>query len=204
MTFSAAPFILPICHNAFLNAYNKSAHWESNPLVRHGKMMFGDTFTMDEFSTKQGQLFYSFPIYEEEKAKIDAIMSLLDRSGVAEVIGKRARKGDGGRPPFNPCKLFAAVVLGFVFGHSSLREIESSCRNDLRFIYVLDNQVPDYSTISRFINGVILPLKELLFSMIMKTVFGECRIPRHMLHRRDKAGSRCQSIQVCLEADTLA
>ena len=139
-------------------------------------MMFGDTFTMDEFSTKQGQLFYSFPIYEEEKAKIDAIMSLLDRSGIAEVIGKRARKGDGGRPPFNPCKLFAAVVLGFVFGHSSLREIESSCRNDLRFIYVLDNQVPDYSTISRFINGVILPLKELLFSMIMKTVFGECRI----------------------------
>lgn len=139
-------------------------------------MMFGDTFTMDEFSTKQGQLFYSFPIYEEEKAKIDAIMSLLDRSGIAEAIGRRARRGDGGRPPFNPYKLFAAVVLGFVFGHSSLREIESSCRNDLRFIYVLDNQVPDYSTISRFINGVILPQKELLFSMIMKTVFGECRI----------------------------
>ena len=33
-------------------------------------MMFGDTFTMDEFSTKQGQLFYSFPIYEEENGLI--------------------------------------------------------------------------------------------------------------------------------------
>ena len=159
MTFSAAPFILLIYRNAFLIVYNKSAHWESNPLARHGKIMFGDIFTMDEFSTKQGQLFYSFPIYEEEKAKIDAIMSLLDHSGVAEVIGKMARKGDRGRPPINPYKLFAAVVLGFVFGHSSLREIESSCRNDLRFTYVLDNQVPDYSTISRFINKVILPQK---------------------------------------------
>lgn len=38
---------------------------------------------MDELSTKQEQLFYSFPIHEEENAKIDAIVY---RSSIAEVL----------------------------------------------------------------------------------------------------------------------
>ena len=44
-------------------------------------MMFEDTSTMEEFSTKQGLLFYSFPMHREEKEKINGFLSLLDRSG---------------------------------------------------------------------------------------------------------------------------
>ena len=65
-------------------------------------MMFGDTSTMEEFSTKQGFLFYSFPLCEEEREKIDGILSLLDQSGIEGLIREKARKGDGGRPPYDP------------------------------------------------------------------------------------------------------
>lgn len=129
---------------------------------------------MEEFSTKQGFLFYSFPLYEEEKEKIDGFLALLDCSGVAGLLYDRAKKGQGGRPSYDPCKLFAAVLLGFALGSPSLREMETSLRNDLRFIYVLDGEVPDHTTISRFINDVILPQKEELFSRMMKAIFASC------------------------------
>lgn len=139
-------------------------------------MMFGDTSTMKEFSTKQSFLFYSFPIYEEEKEKIDGFLSVLDRSEVAELIQEKAKKGQQGRPSYDPYKLFAAVLLGFALGSPSLREIESCLRNDLRFIYVLEGEAPDHTTISRFINDAILPQKEELFSRIMKAIFETCHL----------------------------
>lgn len=93
-------------------------------------MMFEDTSTMKEFSTNQWVLFYFFPIYEEEKAKIGGILSLQDQFGIQELIREKARKGNGGRPPYDPYKMFVAVLLGFALGSSSLREKESSCRRE--------------------------------------------------------------------------
>ena len=137
-------------------------------------MMFEDTSTMKEFSTKQGFLFYSFPLCEEEKAKIDGILSLLDQSGIEGLIREKARRGKGGRPPYDPYKMFAAVLLGFALGPSSLREIESSCRNDLRFIYVMEGACPTYATVSTFINEVILPQRAELFRRITGAAFRLC------------------------------
>ena len=116
------------------------------------------------------------PLSEEEKEKIDGFLALLDRSSVEELIRKRARIGKGGRPPYDPYKLFAAVLLGFALRSPSLRDIESSCRNDLRFLYVMKGDCPTYVTISTFINEVILPQKEELFSRIMKAMFQSCNI----------------------------
>ncbi len=129
---------------------------------------------MKEFSTKQGFLFYSFPLCEEEKAKIDGLLSLLDQSGIEELIREKARRGKGGRPPYDPYKMFAAVLLGFALGSSSLREIESSCRNDLRFIYVMEGACPTYATVSTFINEVILPQRAELFRRITGAIFRLC------------------------------
>ena len=129
---------------------------------------------MKEFSTKQGFLFYSFPLCEEEKAKIDGFLSLLDQSGIEGLIREKARRGKGGRPPYDPYKMFAAVLLGFALGSSSLREIESSCRNDLRFIYVMEGACPTYATVSTFINEVILPQRAELFRRITGAIFRLC------------------------------
>ena len=133
---------------------------------------------MDKFSTKQGFLFYSFPLQEEEKAKIDGIQALLDYSGVDDLITEKACKGMGGRPPYDPYKLFIAVLLGFTLRHPSLRDIESACRNDLRFLYVMEGACPTYATISTFINKVVLPQKEELFSRVTNAIFALCALDK--------------------------
>ena len=132
---------------------------------------------MKHFSTIAPQLFYSFPILVEEKRKIDGIIELLEYSEVAEYLkAKEEDQAQTGRPSYNPYDLFAAILLGFTIGKPTLREIESSCQNDLRFIYILKGKIPDHTTISRFITEVILPRKTEIFTCITKAIFKKCNL----------------------------
>ena len=132
---------------------------------------------MNYFSTITPQLFYSFPILGKEKEKIDGILELLEYSGVAEYLKTEDNEGNNtGRPSYSTYDLFAAILLGFAIGQPTLREIESSCQNDLRFIYILKGKIPDHTTISRFITEVILPKRAEIFSCITKAIFEKCSI----------------------------
>lgn len=126
---------------------------------------------MKDFSTKQGFLFYCFPLQEKEKQKVDELLALLDESGISGLLNKRPFNDTIGRPAYNPYQLFSAILFGFALGHPSLREIESSCRNDLRFIYILEGETPSYATVCTFINKVILPIREEIFGRITRTIF---------------------------------
>ena len=132
---------------------------------------------MKHFSTIAPQLFYSYPIVEEEREQIDGILGLLEHSGVAEYLETgESELPQTGRPGYNPCDLFAAITIGFALGKATLREMESACRNDLRFIYVLKGKVPDHTTISRFITDVVLPKRTEIFSCITRAVFELCSL----------------------------
>lgn len=74
----------------------------------------------------------------KEKEKIDGFLELLEYSGVAEYLKPEEDEGNNtGRPSYSTYDLFASILLGFAIGKPTLREIESSCQNDLRFIYIL-------------------------------------------------------------------
>lgn len=111
---------------------------------------------------------------EEEKGEIDGILELLDDSGVAEIIEKNSQKGVIGRESYNPCRMFAAVLLAFALGRSSLREMESACRNDLRFIYVLKGECPSHATFSNFINKIMLPSMKEAYASLTSAIFKQC------------------------------
>lgn len=111
---------------------------------------------------------------EEEKGKIDGILELLDDSGVAEIIEKNSQKGVIGRESYNPCRMFVAVLLAFALGRSSLREMESACRNDLRFIYVLEGECPSHATFSNFINKIMLPSMKEVYASLTSAIFKKC------------------------------
>ena len=131
---------------------------------------------MKHFSTIQEQFFYSFPIDVEEKQKIDGIIALLEESGVAELICNNESTSHMGRPEYDPCTLFAVTLLGFSIGKASLRDIESYCKNDLRFIYVTGGKSPSYSTICRFIKDVIQPHHDEIFALITKKIYEKCHV----------------------------
>ena len=52
---------------------------------------------MDNFTTKQGVLFYDYTIAVEQTSKIDRFLELLESSGVAELLAKERSSQLSGR-----------------------------------------------------------------------------------------------------------
>ena len=64
----------------------------------------------------------------------------------------------------DPAKLFEIVVLAYMQGKYSSREIEDLCRNDIRFMWLLEGEeAPDHATIAGFQNEKLVPVVEDLF-----------------------------------------
>ncbi len=139
-------------------------------------MVFRESSTMGNFSTKQGFLFYPSTIDVEELEKINAFLALLDKSGVEKHLGIKNEYEEFGRPEFNPYAMFATIAYGFAMEKTSLRDLESSCRYDLRFMYLMEGKTPSYVAFSRYINKVIKPKALEIFCSIVKAIFETLKI----------------------------
>lgn len=133
---------------------------------------------MAYFSTRKIFLTPSFDLPKEEVAIFDRFYDFLDDSGVGEVIRKYEKNTTkvGGRPNVNYYNLFAVILYGFACGRETLREIEEACRYDIRFISIMEEIRPAYTTISNFINNVIVPNEEEIFGLINKQILKELSI----------------------------
>ena len=107
--------------------------------------------------------------------KIDIFMKLLEDSGVGKIIEyvKLKDKKCKGRTGYNPYTLFAAIIYCFAKFDASLREIEDKCANDLRLIYIMEGNIPNFSVIGDFINAYIVPYQYEIFTRITKQIIKE-------------------------------
>ena len=117
----------------------------------------------------------------EQSKKIDKFLSLLDESGVCDFLKKEIKKNEpledkGGRPTYNPYNLLAVIIYNFAFNKGTLRDIEDRIKNDLRCIYIMQDQYPTHMTIGNFMNDYIVSNQEKIFSLITKAIFKECKI----------------------------
>ena len=101
---------------------------------------------MDYFSISQERLCPDFDIDPAEKGKIDSFLRFLDTTGLERIIGKnvKTRTSAGGRLPFNPYRFLAAVLYAFCLKRTTLREIDSLFKNDLRFLYIMEGEKPGF------------------------------------------------------------
>lgn len=127
---------------------------------------------MNHFNTKQGCLFYDYALHVEQSAKIRDFLSLLDESGVAEIIEHEQQGSTTGRPEYPTLNMFACILYGFAMRSATLRELESSCRYDTRFMYIMDGMTPSYASFSRYINGIIKPRQDEIFQKVTKAILG--------------------------------
>ncbi len=68
----------------------------------------------------------------------------------------------------NPATMFILLVYAYITGKYSSREIESACKTDIRFMWILGNEeAPDHSTIARFQNEKLVPVIEDLFYQLV-------------------------------------
>lgn len=107
---------------------------------------------MTHFTISEPLLLYTFPLEAKEQEKLDAFLLLLEKSGAWKYLNEVRLDSELGRPQINKFRLFSAIVYCFALGKSSLREIEAACYYDLRVVYLIGEDRPSSSTISRFIS----------------------------------------------------
>lgn len=79
-----------------------------------------------------------------------------------------------GRFRYDPVSMLKTVLFGFMtYGYISLRELEDNCKVNLRFMYLMEHKTPSYRTFGYFINEILKPSVEELFSYINKKIFTE-------------------------------
>ena len=126
---------------------------------------------MPYFTIEKTFLIPSLELSFEEKKKFDIFLTILEDSGVGEIIETATRKTySAGRKSYNPYRLFATIIYGFSKHSVSVRKIEESIFYDLRFIHLMKQERPSYVTISSFLKNVIAPNHLEIFNKIIKTV----------------------------------
>ena len=131
---------------------------------------------MGNFTTKQSALFYCYTLNVEQVKKIDKLIELLEISSVSEIIQREISQQNTGRPSYDPYELFTCILYGFAMGFASLRDLEMSCQNDIRFMYIMNGSTPTYVSFGSFINKVIKPHADEIFSKITSAILKTCNL----------------------------
>ena len=132
---------------------------------------------MNYYNTKRNFFIPVIDINNNIISKLDRFLSLLEKSGVCDLIKNELNSKDlGGRPNYNPYDLLAVILYCFAFSKASLRDIEENCKYDLRVIYLMNNEIPTYKTIGNFINKIIIPNRVKIHALITSQIFNECNL----------------------------
>ena len=99
-------------------------------------------------------------------------MLFLENSGVGKIIENVKHKDYKckGRNGYNPYNLFATIIYCFAKFKATLRDIEDKCIFDIRVIYIMEGQIPNYTIIGDFINQYIVPNQYEIFTCITKQI----------------------------------
>ena len=133
---------------------------------------------MPYFTIKQIGLFPSYQLNKKEEEKLNRFLVFLENSGVGELIHRECYKdhSKGGRPPYNYYNLFAASIYAFSKHPGTLRKIEDSFAYDVRFMYLMDNEVPSYAKIGGFLNNLFVKLHHEIYSLLVSQFIKETGI----------------------------
>ena len=133
---------------------------------------------MLNFTTRKTFLIPSFELDLEERDKIDHFLRILERSKIEELFPVREcfTADKGGRPAYSHYDLLATTLYGFAFDSPTLRDLETSCKYDLRYFYLMQQERPKHTVFGDFINDFIVPNRKEIFKRIIRVIVEELRI----------------------------
>lgn len=76
----------------------------------------------------------------------------------------------GGRKPYHPAAMLGIILFGIMEGRTSLRELETLGRSDVRSWWLSGGAMPTYSVLCRFINNNADVLTEEFFEQLTREV----------------------------------
>lgn len=95
--------------------------------------------------------------------KLSKILEAMDFSKLMQVFSHKTK--------VHPIRMFAIILYAYSRGLYSTRDIEIACYENIKFRFLLqDSEIPDHSTISRFLTKIEDLLPE-LFEQFFKLIF---------------------------------
>lgn len=99
---------------------------------------------------------------EDSVRLLDAILERMDYSQLYAAYSPNGRKG------ISPKILFKILVYGYMNHLYSTREMETACKRDINFMYLLGGtKAPDHTTIARFCSGLPAQAAEDLYRQLI-------------------------------------
>ena len=115
--------------------------------------------------TIQLRLNFNTEIYIQNDVKLRLVKNIIERMNLSEL--KKVYSSFGRKSTVNPVTMLEIIIFCYSEGIFSSREIEKSCKYDLRIIYLLDgSKAPDHSTINRFRKKILELTPDILNQMV--------------------------------------
>lgn len=73
-----------------------------------------------------------------------------------------------GREPYNPFMMLKVILFSEMLGGMSYRELENACKNDIRFMFLAEEQTPSHNTFKNFVNNHLINNIHDIFLIINK------------------------------------
>lgn len=134
------------------------------------------SYTNDYYTPKQGRL----PLFIADVLDVcDPVFTFerIMKGCNLEKYIKYNRENPQGRIGYNLLKMLKVVLFGFMKeGYASLRTLEDKCKTDLRYMYLMDYDVPTYKTFGNFINNYLKDNIENIFNEINREIFEQDKV----------------------------
>ena len=115
--------------------------------------------------TIQLKLNFNTEVYIQNDIKLRLVKNIIERIDLTEL--RKVYSSFGRKPSVNPVTMLQIIIFCYSEGIFSSREIEKSCKYDLRIKYLLDGQnPPDHSTINRFRQKIVNLTPNLLSQLV--------------------------------------
>ena len=115
--------------------------------------------------TIQLRLNFNTEIYIQNDVKLRLVKNIIERMNLSEL--KKVYSSFGRKSNVNPVTMLEIIIFCYSEGIFSSREIEKSCKYDLRIRYLLDgSKAPDHSTINRFRKKILELTPDILNQMV--------------------------------------
>ena len=114
------------------------------------------------YTTNQLVLPLDLEIIIEKDSEVYTYLELMKGIKLEKYFG---RESNIGRIPKNRVKIMNAILFGYMIGYRSTRKLEEACKNDIRFMYLIEGMNPPSHTL---INNVMNEIKEKLDSLLLE------------------------------------
>ena len=132
------------------------------PVFWYNISMTNTIIYQENYTTKQLVLPLDLGIKISNDSEVYTYLELMKGIELEKYFG---RESNIGRLPKNRVKIMNAILFGYMIGYRSTRKLEEACKNDIRFMYLIEGMNSPSHTL---INNVMNEIKDKLDSLLLE------------------------------------